>query len=97
MKLAEALVLRKHLEAKVKQLEPLKLNGEQGLFELKTQRTKVSEEVDEVKLQIPKVTLEDVTKEYDKYSKALRELDTSIQKANWTAECEFKTPAGINV
>ncbi len=97
MKLAEALVLRKHLEAKVKQLEPLKVNGDQGLFELKTKRTKVSEEVDEVSLQIPKVTLEDVTKEYDRYSKALRELDTSIQQANWTADVSFKIPVGINV
>lgn len=97
MKLAEALVLRKHLEAKVKQLEPLKINGENGLFEMKTQRTKISEEVDEVKLQIPKIELSAVTKEYDLYSKALRELDTAIQKANWTAECGFKTPSGVNV
>lgn len=97
MKLAEALVLRKHLEAKVKQLEPLKVNGEKGLFELKTQRTKVSEEIDEVTLQIPKIELKELTKEYDTYSKALRELDTAIQKANWTANCEFKIPTGVNV
>lgn len=86
MKLAEALVLRKHLEAKVKQLEPLHFNGEKGLFELKTERKKVSEEVDEVSLTIPKVTMEEVTKEYDKYSKALRQLDTSIQETNWKTE-----------
>jgi len=97
MKIAEALVLRKHLEAKVKQLEPLKINGDNGLFELKTERTNVTDSVDEVKLQIPKVELKDVTKEYDTYSKALRELDTAIQKANWTAEVEFKTPDGVNV
>lgn len=97
MKLAEALVLRKHLEAKVKQLEPLKVNGEQGLFETKTQRTKISDEIDEVKLQVSRVTLKDVTKEYDTYSKALRELDTSIQQANWTAEVSFKIPTGVNI
>lgn len=83
MKIAEALVLRKHLEQKVKQLEPLKINGDNGLFEMKTERVKVSDEVDEVKLQIPKVQLADVTKQYDMYSKALRELDTAIQSANW--------------
>lgn len=83
MKVAEALVLRKHLEAKVKQLEPLYLQGEKGLFELKTERVNISDTVDEVKLQVPKVALADVTAEYDKYSKALRQLDTAIQQANW--------------
>lgn len=97
MKIAEALVLRKHIEAKVKQLEPLKLAGDNGVFEVKTERVKVSEEVDEVKLQIPKIELASVTKEYDKYSKALRELDTAIQKANWEHEVKFKTPQGIAV
>ena len=97
MKIAEALVLRKHLEAKVEQLKPIKMAGDQGLFELKTDRTKISEEVDEVKFQIPKVELANVTKEFDTYSKALRELDTAIQQANWTAEVGFKIPAGVNV
>lgn len=86
MKLAEALVLRKHLEAKVRQLEPLKLQGDKGLFEVKTQRKSVSENVDEITTQVPNVTLKDVTSEYDKYSKALRELDTAIQQTNWTAD-----------
>jgi hypothetical protein len=92
MKIAEALVLRKHLELKVKQLEPVKVNGDNGLFELHTERVSVSEEkgIDQIKLQVPKVTLKDVTAEYDKYSKALRELDTSIQKANWQYDVEFK-------
>lgn len=89
MKLAEALVLRKHLESKVKQLEPLKLQGEQGLFEIKTQRISAGENVDEVKFQLPKVELASVTAEYDKYSKALRQLDTKIQESNWLTEIEF--------
>lgn len=97
MKLAEALVLRKHLEAKVKQLEPLKMAGANGLFELKTERTKVSDEVDEVKIQVPKVELKDITKEYDLYSKALRQLDTAIQEANWKASVSFTVPTGVNV
>jgi hypothetical protein len=97
MKIAEALVLRKHLELKVKQLEPLKMAGENGVFELKTERMKISDEIDEVKFQVPKIDLKEITKEYDTYSKALRELDTSIQQANWTAEVDFKTPSGVNV
>ena len=86
MKLAEALVLRKHLEAKVKQLEPLKLQGDRGLFEVQTQRKSVNENVDEVTTQFPKITLAEVTAEYDKYSKALRQLDTAVQQTNWTVD-----------
>ena len=97
MKIAEALVLRKHLEVKLKQLEPIHLQGEKGLFELRSERVKVSEEVDEVRTQIPKVTLAEVTKEYNTYSKALRELDTAIQKANWQFDVEFSTPNGVEV
>ena len=80
------MVLRKHLEAKVKQLEPIKLQGDRGLFEIQTQRSKISEEVDEIKTQLPRITIESVTKEYNKYSKALRELDTAIQQTNWAAD-----------
>lgn len=97
MKIAEALVLRKHLEQKVEQLKPLKLAGDNGVFEVKTERVKISDEIDEVKFQVPKIELAQITKEYDLYSKALRELDTSIQQANWTAEVSFKTPDGVNV
>ena len=86
MKLAEALVLRKHLEAKVNQLKPIYDAGERGLFENRIERVKVSEEVDEVKLKVPRVDMADVTKEYDKYSKALRQIDTAIQQTNWTAD-----------
>ena len=86
MKLAEALVLRKHLEAKVEQLKPLKLQGDKGLFEVQTSRKSVSENVDELTTQVPKVTLKDVTEEYDRYSKALRQFDTAIQQTNWTAD-----------
>ena len=89
MKIAEALVLRKHLEQKVEQLKPLKLTGENGVYELKTERVNVSDTIDEVKLQIPKIDIKSVTAEYDRYSKAARELDVAIQKANWTSEVEF--------
>lgn len=97
MKIAEALVLRKHLELKVEQLKPLKVNGDNGVFELKTERVNINENVDEVKLQIPKVELKDITKEYDMYSKALRELDTAIQQANWTAEVKVTLDKNIAV
>lgn len=88
MTLAEALVLRKHLQMKVQQLHPLKLAGDGGVFETKVNRMKLTDEVDEVKITTPKINLEDVTKEYDKYSKALRELDTAIQQTNWKTKLE---------
>lgn len=88
MKLAEALVMRKHLELKVKQLEPIKLQGEKGLFEIQTTRRSVNEQagVDEIVTQVPKLTWDEVTGEYNKYSKALRLLDTSIQATNWATD-----------
>ncbi len=89
MKIAEALLLRKQLEAKVQQLTPIKQVGEQGLFELKTERRNISENVDEVKFQVPKVTMSEVTKEYDMYANRLRKLDTAIQKANWAFDVDF--------
>lgn len=90
MKIAEGLVLRKHLVMKVEQLKPVKINGDNGLFELHTERKSVNDSVDEITFQTPKIELKDVTAEYDKYSKALREIDTAIQKANWEFELDFK-------
>jgi len=89
MKIAQALLLRKQLEAKVNQLTPVKQLGENGLFELKTQRRNVTDNTDEVTFQIPKITLSEITKEYDKYASALRKLDASVQKANWQYEVDF--------
>ena len=98
MKLAEALLLRKQLEAKVKQLEPLKIQGEQGVYKLQTKRVNVGENVDEVNLQIPRLSLSDITATYDHYAKQLRIIDGKIQQANWTTEIDFaEEPAPKNV
>lgn len=90
MKVAQGLLLRKQLEDKVKQLQPIREMGEKGLFEVHHKRTNVNEQLDEVTFQIPKVTLAEVTKEYDKFASALRKLDAAIQKANWENELDFK-------
>jgi len=84
MKIAEALLLRKQLESKVKQLEPLKTAGENGVYENKVERRNVSDSIDEVSMQIPKIKLSEITAEYDKYATALRKLDAAVQEANWT-------------
>lgn len=89
MKIAQGLLLRKQLEKKVAQLEPIKQMGENGLFEPKVQRINVTEQVDQIQMSVPKITLADVTKEYDKYASALRKLDASLQKANWEFDLDF--------
>lgn len=90
MKLAEALLLRKQLTDKVEQLKPLKMQGDQGLFEIKSERVNISEQVDEVKFQIPRTTLADVTATFDHYATQLRKIDAAIQKANWETDVTFK-------
>ncbi len=90
MKIAEALLLRKQLQQKVDQLRPLRMQGDQGLFELQTKRMQKSETVDEVSLQIPKITLSEVTAQFDHYATELRKLDASIQKANWAFDVDYK-------
>ena len=89
MKIAQALLLRKQLEAKVKQLEPLKLQGENGVYNVQVKRVNVSENVDEVQMQIPKVELSSITREYDFYATQLRKLDAAIQQANWQYSVEY--------
>lgn len=90
MKIAEALLMRKQLAQKVEQLAPLKTAGDNGVFAEKIERVNVSETVDEVKLQIPKVELKEVTKEYDHYASELRKIDAAIQQANWKYDVEYK-------
>ncbi len=89
MKIAQALLLRKQLEAKVAQLQPIKLQGEDGLLTTKVRRVNVTQEIDEVSVQVPRITLKEVTEEYDKYASSLRKLDASIQKANWQYDVDF--------
>jgi hypothetical protein len=48
-----------------------------------------TEQIDELRMKVPRVTMEDVSREYDKYAKALRVLDTKIQEANWKYTVDF--------
>lgn len=89
MKIAQALLLRKQLEQKVEQLKPIKDLGDKGLFETKVKRLNVTEQIDEVTVQVPRITLSEVTAEFDKYASALRKLDAAVQKANWQYDVDF--------
>lgn len=85
IKLAEALLRRKELQTKV---EALKLIKDRDLFEVKAQRRNVTEGIDDIVAQVPKLAASQVTRELDWHARQLREIDAVIQQANWTTEVE---------
>jgi hypothetical protein len=85
IKLAEALLRRKELNDKVAQLKTINV---QGLFEIKASRKNVTENIDDVVVKVPKITMAQVAAGYDWYSKQLRLVDAAIQQANWVTEIE---------
>jgi hypothetical protein len=85
IKLAEALLRRKELQAKVDQLKSIK---DRDLFEVKGKRTKVTDDIDDIVLQVPLLSAAQVTSEFDWHARQLRLVDAAIQQANWTVELE---------
>ena len=88
MKLAEALLRRKELQNKVDRIETVK---DKDIFEVRTGRKAAHEGIDDIIAQVPKLSLAEVTQEYDFYAKRLRLIDAAIQQANWTVEIEVDT------
>ena len=86
IKLAEALLKRKELQAKVEQLNRIR---QEDWTEILTRRIKVTDGIDEFTASVPRVNASDLTAEYDYYAKRLREIDALIQQTNWTAEIEL--------
>jgi len=85
IKLAEALLRRKELQSKVDLLGKIR---KEALFELKAQRIKVTDNLDDVVAQVPILTASQVTEEHDFYARQLRLVDAAIQQANWTIQVE---------
>jgi hypothetical protein len=83
MKLADALLRRKELQQKVDQVRAVKGSD---VFEVKMQRRQITDTVDDIQAQVPKLDLKQVTKEYDYYSNKLRLIDAAIQQLNWTTD-----------
>lgn len=83
--LAEALLRRKELQGKV---DVLKIIRDKDLFEVKGKRTRVTEEVDDLVMQVPLLTAAQVTAEYDWHARQLRLVDAAIQQANWTTKID---------
>lgn len=85
VKLAEALLRRKELQGKVDVLKQVKNSD---LFEIKAKRVNVTDSLDDIVAQVPKLTASQVTREYDWHARQLRLVDAAIQQANWTCEIE---------
>ena len=82
IKLAEALLRRKELAEKVAILKHFK--DKDIYYEIRGQRNKITEGVDEMNANIPKMTASQVMAEYDFAAKQLRLVDAVIQQANWS-------------
>ena len=85
IKLAEALLRRKELQEKVRQLGEI---NTRELYEVKAKRTKVTDDVDDIVAQVPLLALPQVTHAFDWHSKRLRQIDAVIQQANWETTVE---------
>ena len=85
MKLAEALLRRKELNDKVERITTVK---DRDIFEVKATRKAVHEGIDDIVVRVPKLTLAEVTQEYDFYARQLRLVDAAIQNANWTTDID---------
>jgi hypothetical protein len=81
-KLAECLLRRKELQQKIDRMSTI---DQKDLFEVRVQRKNVTESVDDVVAQVPKLTYAEFEAEYRHYAKALRLIDGAIQQVNWTA------------
>lgn len=83
--LAEALLRRKELNEKVNVLSRIR---EADLFEVRAQRKNVTESLDDIVAQVPKMTASQFTREYDWHASALRRIDAAIQRANWNTQID---------
>lgn len=83
IKLAEALLRRKELQEKVDLLRQI---DARALYETKARRIKVTDNIDDVVAEVPKLTASQVTQEFDFYAKQLRKTDAAIQQSNWVTD-----------
>lgn len=87
IKLAEALLRRKELQTKVEQLKNI---DARALYEVKASRRQVTDSLDDIVAEVPKLTASQVTQEIDWHARQLRLIDAAIQQANWTVDIEVQ-------
>lgn len=86
IKLAEALLRRKELAEKLNIVRQIK--DTQLIYQVRNKRIQVTEQIESLDVDFPKLTLSQVTAEYDYIAKQLRLVDALIQQANWTTVLE---------
>lgn len=85
MKLADALLRRKELQNKVDQIKAIK---DKDVYEFRFERKQINESIDDIRANVPKLDLNQVTKEFDYYANKLRLIDAAIQQLNWTVDIQ---------
>jgi hypothetical protein len=86
IKLAEALLRRKELAEKLNIVRQIK--DTQLIYQVRNKRIQVTEQIESLDVDFPKLTLSQVMAEYDYTAKQLRLIDALIQQANWTTVLE---------
>ena len=86
IKLAEALLRRKELAEKLNVLRHFKDNH--AFYEVRGQRVKVTEGLEDINVNYPKLEASQVTAEFDFVAKQMRLIDAKIQHVNWTCDVE---------
>ncbi len=86
IKLAEALLRRKELAEKLNMVRQIK--DTQLIYQVRNKRIQVTEQIESLDVDFPKLTLSQVTAEFDFVAKQLRLVDAIIQQANWTTALE---------
>jgi len=80
VQLAEALLRRKELQQKVDQLHDI---TQHDIIKAVVKRVNVADNIDEVRAEVPIVTMGQLKSAYDFYARQLRLVDAAIQRANW--------------
>jgi len=86
IKLAEALLRRKELQEKLNIVRQIK--DTQLIYQVRNKRIQVTEQIESLDVDFPKLELSQVTAEYDFIAKQLRLVDALIQQANWNTDLE---------
>jgi len=87
VQLAEALLRRKELQQKVDQLRPIK---DHDLIRAVVRRVNVTDNLDDIKAEVPIVTIGQLKAAYDWHARQLRLVDAAIQRANWETTIEVQ-------
>ena len=93
MKLADALLRRKELQQKVDQVRAVK---DKSCYEFVFERKQINDQIDDIKANVPKLDLSQVTQEYDYYANKLRLIDAAIQQLNWTTDINVEAKVWVD-